>query len=214
MARIATKFIASNAVTNAKLATVANNTVKGNVSGSTATPIDLTATQLTTIPNAFVGDSGSGGTKGMVPAPPSGSATLKFLRANGTWSAVDLDAYEATATATATTTSSSSVLITGMTETPPAGTYLAMFSSVVACNNTNANVTIALYSAGSLVTHTVRTVSPQFVTGVLVSASINIPVYTQCIVTVNGSQAITAQWSTSAGTASIFQRSFDVIRIA
>jgi hypothetical protein len=34
--------------------------------------------------NAIVGDSGSGGTKGLVPAPASGDAT-KFLKGNGTW---------------------------------------------------------------------------------------------------------------------------------
>lgn len=35
---------------------------------------------------AMVGDSGSGGTAGNVPAPPSGSAAAgKFLKADGTW---------------------------------------------------------------------------------------------------------------------------------
>lgn len=70
-----------------RLATQANLTVVGNVAGSTVSPVALTATQLTTIPNAFVGDAGSGGTKGLVPAPATGDAT-KYLKGDGTWSTV------------------------------------------------------------------------------------------------------------------------------
>lgn len=71
---------------NANLATMANNTFKGNVSGSAATPSDLTATQVTAALNAMVGDSGSGGTKGLVPAPAAGDAAAgKFLKADGTY---------------------------------------------------------------------------------------------------------------------------------
>lgn len=80
--------IANSAVSNAKLANMNNNTVKGNVSGGAAAPSDLTTTQLTTLVNNFVGDSGSGGTKGAVPAPASGDAAAgKFLKADGTWTA-------------------------------------------------------------------------------------------------------------------------------
>jgi hypothetical protein len=39
--------------------------------------------------NALVGDSGAGGTKGLVPAPAAGDAAAgKFLKADGTWTAV------------------------------------------------------------------------------------------------------------------------------
>lgn len=42
-------------------------------------------TQTLTIPT-LVGDSGSGGTKGLVPAPASGDAAAgKFLKADATW---------------------------------------------------------------------------------------------------------------------------------
>ena len=67
--------IANNAITNAKLAQMGAHTFKGNNTGSTANALDLTATQLTAELNAMVGDSGSGGTKGLVPAPAAGDAT-------------------------------------------------------------------------------------------------------------------------------------------
>ena len=45
-----------------------------------------TPTQVTAALDAFVGDSGSGGTKGLVPAPASGDAAAgKFLKADGTF---------------------------------------------------------------------------------------------------------------------------------
>ena len=45
-----------------------------------------TPTQVTAALDAMVGDSGSGGTKGLVPAPASGDAAAgKFLKADGTW---------------------------------------------------------------------------------------------------------------------------------
>lgn len=78
--------IQANVVTNAKAAQMAAHTFKGNNTGSTANALDLTATQLTTELNAFVGDSGAGGTKGSVPAPSAGDAAAgKFLKADGTF---------------------------------------------------------------------------------------------------------------------------------
>lgn len=78
--------IAANAVTNAKLATVATQTFKGRTTGGTGDVEDLTATQATALLNNVVGDSGSGGTKGLVPAPSAGDAAAgKFLKADGTW---------------------------------------------------------------------------------------------------------------------------------
>jgi hypothetical protein len=74
-------------VANAKLANMAEARIKGRAAGSgTGAPVDLTGTQATAILDAMVGDSGSGGTKGLVPAPAAGDAAAgKFLKADGTF---------------------------------------------------------------------------------------------------------------------------------
>lgn len=84
-----TLTIDNDAVSNAKLANMAQDTIKGRASGAgTGDPTDLTATQATAILNNMVGDSGAGGTKGLVPAPAAGDAAAgKFLSAAGTWAA-------------------------------------------------------------------------------------------------------------------------------
>lgn len=80
--------IANDAVTNAKMANMSQATIKGRASGAgTGDPADLTGTQATAILDGFVGDSGSGGVKGLVPAPATGDAS-KYLKGDGTWSAV------------------------------------------------------------------------------------------------------------------------------
>ncbi len=74
--------------TNAKLATVATATIKGRVTAATGVVEDLTGAQATTLLSAVVGDSGSGGTKGLVPAPAAGdTAAARFLSAAGTFTA-------------------------------------------------------------------------------------------------------------------------------
>jgi hypothetical protein len=77
--------IGSNKVTNAMLAQISTARFKGRTTAGTGDVEDLTATQATALLNTMVGDSGSGGTKGLVPAPASGDAT-KFLNGAGAWS--------------------------------------------------------------------------------------------------------------------------------
>ena len=82
--------IQTNVVSNSKLAQMPANTIKGNNTGSTANATDLTGTQVTALLSNFTGDSGSGGTAGIVPAPAAGTkAAGDFLSANGSWAYVD-----------------------------------------------------------------------------------------------------------------------------
>lgn len=70
--------IANSAITSAKMANMAAHTYKGNNTGSTAAPADITSTQLTADLNAFTSSL-----QGLVPA--SGGGTTNFLRADGTF---------------------------------------------------------------------------------------------------------------------------------
>jgi hypothetical protein len=70
--------IANLAVTNAKMANMSANSIKGNNTGLAAAPIDLTATQATAMLNTFTSSL-----KGLVPSPAG--ATTTFLKADGTW---------------------------------------------------------------------------------------------------------------------------------
>ena len=113
--------IGANRVTNAMLAQVATATFKGRTDGGTGNVQDLSVAQATALLNAFVGDSGSGGTKGMVPAPATGdAAALKFLKADGTW-AVPTGAGTVTSVAAAGPTG----LITWSAAVTGAGTLTA-----------------------------------------------------------------------------------------
>lgn len=78
--------IGANKVTNSMLAQIATARFKGRTTAGTGNVEDLTTTQATALLNALVGDSGSGGTKGLAPAPAAGdTAAGKFLRADAQW---------------------------------------------------------------------------------------------------------------------------------
>lgn len=104
--------VADGSITNAKLANVATQTFKGRTTASSGVPEDLTVTQATAMLNAVVGDSGSGGTKGLVPAPAALDANKqRVLKASGSWGTVPrvrdsarnlVMAYATAATATIT----------------------------------------------------------------------------------------------------------------
>lgn len=117
-----------------------------------------------------------------------------------------------TATSNATTTSGSDVLMTGMTVTPIAGTYLVMFSAVVQQAGAGQSVTLSIYNNGVQDTPSVRDFAP-FDGGTLSAGSASCVAATQGVYTVNGSQTIAIQWHVSGSTATVFQRNLTLIKI-
>jgi len=75
---------------DADLATIAGLTATTDnfIQSKSSAWASRTPTQVTADLIAVVGDSGAGGTKGLVPAPSAGDAAAgKYLKADGTWSA-------------------------------------------------------------------------------------------------------------------------------
>ena len=79
-----TMTIAANAVTFSKFQQVGSKRFLGNVTGSTANIAELTGAQVTAELPTFVGDTGAGGAKGLVPATVAGDSA-KVLYGDATW---------------------------------------------------------------------------------------------------------------------------------
>jgi hypothetical protein len=81
--------ITNSTITFAKINDIATARFLGRTTAGSGVIEELTATQATAMLNNLVGDSGAGGTKGLVPAPAAGdAAALKYLKADGTWAVV------------------------------------------------------------------------------------------------------------------------------
>lgn len=152
-------------------------------------------------PVAFIGEAVLGATAG---APLSADAN--GLLASG------ISTTEVSATADATTTSTTDVLMTGMTITPVAGTYLVVFSGYVDHSAQSVAVPISIYVGGAQKADSVRAPVPRF-NGVGAN-TLSPVVATNGIVTVNGSQAIEIRWKVASGTGTVHQRTLDIIRIS
>lgn len=112
---------------------------------------------------------------------------------------------QATATADTTTTSAVDVLVTGMTLTPIAGTYLVWFDSGMEISGAG-TISVSIYFGGVQVADSVRTLRP--------GAAAPTSATSIAKVTVNGSQAIEARWNVTAGTGTAHQRNLTVMRVS
>lgn len=154
---------------------------------------------IITMTNIFSGEVASNLTIG---APLSVSSTGKIT--------TGITAIELPFSSNITTTSTTDVVLTGMTTTPVAGTYLVVFSTWFTHSNGNDTVTYSIYAGGVQSAPTVRTVVP--FTGAVGAVNDGLEAGTNGIVTVNGSQAITLEWHTNAGTATAHAGTMDVVR--
>ena len=111
-----------------------------------------------------------------------------------------------TGTVTFTTTSLTDTILTGMTSTPAAGTYLVMFSAATSCSTGTAIYTYTIYVNGVAVADTVRSYGK-------VGNNGQISAHTQTIVAVPGGQAIDIRVNTTSGTLSVYQRSLILVRL-
>jgi hypothetical protein len=141
-------------------------TMLGRVAGGAGPYTQLTAAQITTIPNAVVGDAGAGGTKGLVPAPAAGDAAArKFLMADGTWVADERKAWAVFTGATGALVAGRNVAISRA----GAGDYDITFSTALASTD-YAVVLGHSPNAGSLVTPQILSVIDKTVNGFTIGA--------------------------------------------
>jgi hypothetical protein len=141
-------------VTLAKMANMATASFIGRTTASTGVPEVLSATQATAILDAFVGDSGSGGTKGLVPAPSSGDSS-KYLKGDGTWGTISSAGYGGTSSTSVSfgtgsktwTTQSGLAYINGSRiRAVETGSSQWMEGEIISYSGTTLNVSVDLFS--------------------------------------------------------------------
>jgi len=150
---------------------------------------------------AFIGEYVLGATAG---APLSTNANNTLVSG--------ITNSEAASSTNATTTSATAAVISGMTLTPVAGTYLVVFSGWFTQTTGGATISFAIYVGGTQKADSLRIIQP--FSGAALGASQDFAAATNGIVTVNGSQAIAIYWSTSGGTATVANRTMDIVRVA
>lgn len=121
------------------------------------------------------------------------------------------ETYSITSAANTTTTSATPVALNAMTLTPPAGTYIAFFSTYTVQSAFD-HTFLQLYIDAVAVADTLREATGRAAT-TLGSNPIFNPSAIITVVTVNGSQAINMRWWTSGATATCHQRALVLLRV-
>lgn len=152
-------------------------------------------------PSIFKGEQAFGTTAG---------APLSTDAANQVTSGITNGETNATAGATSTV---ADAVMTGMTTTPVAGTYMVWFSCDLNSAAAGVVVTVQIYVGGVANAGSQRKIMP-FAGGTLTSGSQRVGCATQCVVVVNGSQAIETHWSSSTAGATVAGRTMNWLRVA
>jgi hypothetical protein len=118
------------------------------------------------------------------------------------------DSREQSATTDDTTTSGTDVLVNGMTITPGAGDYYIWFSGSVESSATSYQY-VSLYVNGSQLPHTERQI---YTEGSIANTSFPVATHARRLNVLDG-QAIEVRWRTTAGTATMHERTLVVYRI-
>lgn len=117
---------------------------------------------------------------------------------------------EASATATTTTTGATDGLLAGVTLTPGAGNYLVWFSTSVDHDSSNESIWVSLYVNGVQVPDTER-----FFKRGGAAADTGGPLsFNKYITGVGVGQAVEVRWRTTAATASAYQRTLNLLKVA
>lgn len=152
-------------------------------------------------PIAFIGEYILGATPG-VPLVADSNGQL----------AQGLSVIEVSDTSNATTTSGTDALLTTMTISASAGTYMLFFSTTITSNNAGAAITVSVYNNGVQDASTVMKISP-FDGGTLSATTARGSVAIQRAVTVT-TGAVQIRWSTSGGTATCGSRVMTMLRVS
>lgn len=119
----------------------------------------------------------------------------------------------ATATSGTSTTSTTDVVMSGMTITPAAGTYLAMFSASGNLVDYDDDGWYSIYVGGTQEAHSERHMGNGFSTDM--GGNVDFSLHTIAKVTVNGSQAIDVRYrQAGGGTFAINQRSLTLLPVS
>lgn len=123
---------------------------------------------------------------------------------------IHLRAGEVSSSAAATSTTGDQVM-TGMTFTPAAGTYLVWFSCDLNSPTAGSVASISLFIATTQVVQSLRKIMP-FAGGTLTVGNQRVGASTNGLLTVNGSQAISLHWSSSTAGITVADRTLNYLR--
>lgn len=126
-----------------------------------------------------------------------------------------MDNVYLTGSSTVTTTSGTYSVVSGMTTTPPAGTYYVIFTGTFRIASNGADGNFAIFRAGSVVQESVRR---QFTTVTIILGLIGSNIESSGVpmakVTVDGTQLVEGRFRAASGTIACDDRSMILLRIA